>query len=89
MLGGTRDSDGSLKVTVVDGTTIVGLYASDGSINVVQSDGTPNGIYHKSGARRVTVASSGQKGLAPDGSYYVSENGSAGQKVTVVSGAFV
>jgi hypothetical protein len=83
-----RAADGSINVTVVDGTTYTGVTASDGSANVIDDAGTNQGSHHPCGAFRVTVASSGEMGRAPDGSAYVSEDGSAGYKVTVVTGAF-
>lgn len=81
--------DGSLRVTVVTGSSHVGTYAPDGSLNVkVRS--TETGYYHSSGAMLVTVRSSaGASVYAPDGSLYVSTTpyvyGS--QRVTVVSGS--
>lgn len=89
---GVYAQDGSLRVTVVDGSSHVGMYASDGSINVKKSNGSSDrGFYHwASGAVLVTVRSSAGGGVyAPDGSLYVSESpfvyGS--QRVTVVSGS--
>lgn len=89
---GVYAADGSLRVTVVDGTAHVGVYAADGSINVKKSNGsTDRGIYHwASGAILVTVrASAGASIYAPDGSLYVSESPyvSGSQRVTVVSGS--
>lgn len=86
---GVHAQDGSFRVTVVDGSTYVGTYASDGSLNVkVRSDEI--GYYDQSGAMLVTVRSSAGAGIyAQDGSLYVSESpyvyGS--QRVTVVSGS--
>lgn len=89
---GVYAADGSLRVTVVDGTTHVGVYAADGSINVKVSNGTTDhGFYHwASGAVLVTVRSvAGGSVYAADGSLYVSEtpfvHGS--QHVTAVSGS--
>lgn len=84
--------DGSWRVTVVNGTSHVGLYAADGSLNVKVSNGTTDrGIYHwASGAILVTVRNTaGASIYAPDGSLYVSaspyKHGS--RFVTVVSGS--
>lgn len=91
----TTAGDGSLNVTVVDGTELTGLFAADGSMNVYQSDGATLGArYHPCGAIRVTVSNttdnpSGQYHV-PDGSLYVSESPytDGGQPVTVVTGSF-
>jgi hypothetical protein len=63
--------DGSIVVTIVDGTTYTGLYAADGSWNVTE-DGT-YGLYHPCGAYRVTVVDgSTYTGIqAADGSWNV------------------
>ncbi len=58
----TRHPSGSVNVTVVDGTTFTGIYAPDGSLNVIVSTGTYLGLYHPCGAVQVTVV---------DGSSYV------------------
>jgi hypothetical protein len=63
-------SDGSVRVTLVDGVTYVGRYASDGSINVTL-DTAGFGIYHPSGAIRGTNVPSGATGIyASNGGYY-------------------
>lgn len=86
---GIYAEDGSLRVTVVDGNTFVGLYAADGSYNVkVRSD--EFGIYDQSGAILVTVRSTPGAGIyTPNDNLYVSTSpyvyGS--QRVTVVSGS--
>lgn len=50
------DSNGNVKVTVVDGNTRTGPQASDGSINVVINDGSSRtGIHHPCGAYNVIV----------------------------------
>jgi hypothetical protein len=49
---GSRAPDGSLYYTLVDGNTRVGLYAADGSINVVD-DPSAIGKYHPCGALRL------------------------------------
>lgn len=86
---GVYAADGSFRVTVVDGTTYVGTYAPDGSLNVkVRSDET--GYYDQSGAMLVTVKSVASASLyTNNGSIYVSTSpyvhGSV--RVTVVSGS--
>jgi hypothetical protein len=82
-----READGSVAVTVVDGTTRVGLFAADGSINVVLSDGVTlnKNVYHPCGALNVTLApTAGVGAYAPDGTLYVSEDNTGG---IFVSGA--
>lgn len=84
-------TDGSFRLTVVDGLSWTGVYAHDQSINVVVTSGTNwAGTYHPCGAWWVTVAPSGTiKARAPNGSLYVQETPytTGGQKVTVVSGS--
>lgn len=88
-------ADGSLNVTVVDGSELVGAYAPDGSLNVILAPDpvvAPVGLYHPCGAIYVTVAS-GSSPLpvyAPDGSLYVQEDSalSGPIRVTVVEGSF-
>ena len=89
---GRYAADGSWRVTVVDGTSWVGVFAADGSLNVKVSNGTTDrGIYHwASGAILVTVRlTAGASLYAPDSSLYVSESpyvyGS--RYVTAVSGS--
>lgn len=89
---GSYASDGSIRITVVDGTDLTGLHASDGSWYVVPSLGTiPVGVQHPCGAYWVTVVDSSSRGIqAPDGSLYVQETPytyQAGYRVTVVSGS--
>lgn len=85
-------SDGSINVTVVDGSTRTGDRAADGSLNVIVSPGSSFvGAYHPCGAWYVTVSPGTLiSAKAPDGSLYVQtspykEDG--GTKVTVVSGS--
>lgn len=85
-------ADGSLRITVVDGSTHAGVYAADGSINVIVSPGSSwVGAYHPCGAWYVTVSPGTLvPARAPDGSLYVQVspyNGTSGQNVTVVSGS--
>lgn len=63
------------RATVVDGTTRTGIYAEDGSNNVVVAeDATLKGIYHPCGAFNVTSTSDeNHKAYADDGSYYIHE----------------
>lgn len=86
-MAGVHAADGSINVTVVDGTANVGTTAPDGSINIIVSDGSNIGSHHTCGAFRVTVDGTGKVGRAPDGSAYVSVDGSGGYKVTVVGGS--
>lgn len=84
-------ADGSLNVTVVDGSTFTGAQAPDGSLYVVKRT-SEIGRYHPCGALLVTpiTSTNTQGALAPDGSLFVSEAGyfQTSQKVTVVSGTF-
>lgn len=89
-LGGAYASDGSLRVTVVDGSSSVPLRNADGSLNVILSDGTRGGVYHTCGALRVTVYSSGVPSYyASDGSMYVKDSPYTIDiiKVTVITGS--
>lgn len=84
---------GTFEVTVVDGSTYTGLYAADGSLNVIKYNGTYKGMYHPCGALLVTpVDGSAFVGFyAPDGSMNVIESTSracGALPVTVVSGSF-
>jgi len=84
-------ADGSLNVTIVDGTTLTGLIAPDGSRYAVVSDGSAFvGVTHPCGAMWVTNApTGGYVSLnAPDGSLYVAETRRDGaMHVTVLSGS--
>lgn len=84
-------SDGSINISVVDGSTYTGLQASDGSYYVVVSDGsTWRGTHHPCGGWWVTVSPTNNNYLyASDGSYNVSETPftNNGMHVTVVSGS--
>lgn len=85
-------SDGSLNISVVDGSTYVGRYAADGSMNVVASDGsTYTGLHHPSGAMYVILTASPITSIqAPSGAWYVSTSPfqTGSNRVTVVSGSF-
>lgn len=92
MSAGVYAADGSLRLTVVDGTTHTGIYAPDGSFNVVKATGLIFvGAYHPCGAWWVTPVTSGQVGYyAPDGSMNVAESpytAKGAVRVTVVSGS--
>lgn len=84
-------ANGSLNVTVVDGTSRTGLIAPDGSRYIVMSDGSaPIGVHHRCGAWNATYAPAGGTvpNKAPDGSFYVSDTRRDGALfVTVVSGS--
>lgn len=84
-------ADGSLRISVVDGTTYVGRYAADGSMNVVKSDGsTYTGLHHPSGAMYVVPTTSPIVSIQhPSGGWYVSESPyqTGSNRVTVVSGS--
>lgn len=74
---GLYSADGYIRITIVDGNSLTGLYAADGSWNAVLVDDTdtPVSIYHPCGAIRVveTVAQTGS--TAPNGALYVSGAG--------------
>jgi len=66
---------GHLQVTVVDGTTLTGLFAADGSINVFDASNETGfvGLQHPCGAINcVSVDGNSFTGAqAPNGAYYV------------------
>ena len=69
------NDDGSINVTVVDGTSFVGFYAADGSMNIQAAPGSGYcGLMSPAGCYYYTEATPGtHKGFyAPDGSLYVS-----------------
>lgn len=89
---GIYAADGSLKISVVDGSTWTGLYAANGdSINAVVAPSSGFvGAYHPSGAIYVTVGDGTALGYrAPNGALYVSETPytAGGTRVTVASGS--
>ena len=63
------------RATIVSGTSFTGLYAADGSFNVVESNGIGfKGIYHPCGAYWVTVSPlDNHPFYAEDGSVYISQ----------------
>lgn len=71
MANGIYASDGSIRYTVVDGTTGTGLYAADGSVNVVVNDTTYSGLYHPCGAWRASTGT-GVGLYDASGAYYLS-----------------
>lgn len=84
-------ADGRVNVTVVSGLAVTGLYAADGSWNVIavpDSNTSFVGAYHPCGALWVSVrVSDGYGGYANNGSLYVTESTKKGAlMITVVSG---
>lgn len=90
-MAGRYASDGSINVTVVSGSSITGLNALDGSLNVILSPGTLVGLHHPCGAMYVTLVSSGIHGYyAADGSMNIAVSpytSTGATRVTVVSGS--
>ena len=84
------NASGALRVTIVDGSTRTGLFAADGSWNVVVAPGSSYvGSYHRCGALYVTLTTSRTGYYAPDGSMYVAESPNLGATyVVAVSGSF-
>lgn len=86
-------ANGSINISVVDGSSYTGFYAADGSVNVVLSPGSGFvGAFHPCGAQYVTVSPGTSVPLrAPDGSLYVNVQSApstnTGQPVTVVAGS--
>jgi hypothetical protein len=90
--------DGSLRITVVNGTTLTGLNAPDGSMYVVE--GNPaihRGLYHPCGAMLVKVnadsTSSSIPAYSPEGFRNISlapfgTTITGAMRCTIVSGAF-
>ncbi|MDE2102797.1 MAG: hypothetical protein KGL39_36470 [Patescibacteria group bacterium] len=81
-------ADGSINVTVVAGTAWTGVFAQDGSLNVIH-DTTYFGVYHPCGALRYTKQTTPQPSIyAADGSINVSASPyqPGTRRVTVVSG---
>lgn len=68
--GGVFARSGALRVTIVSGATRTGLYAPDGSVNVVlESSGalSPPGMYHPCGALRLQSVGTSFGVFAPNG----------------------
>lgn len=74
---GLHSTSGAIRVTIVDGNTLTGLFASDGSWNIVlvSSSDTPQGLYHTCGAYRIVSASSELGVYAPNGAWYGDSSG--------------
>lgn len=93
-MAGIYAADGSLNISIVDGTVITGLHAADGSLNSVVAVApvvANTGINHPCGAQWVTRAVGavvvGKR--APDGSLYVATTpyaATGAERVTVVAG---
>lgn len=66
-------SSGKTRITIVDGTARTGLYAPDGSLNVVVvfQDDTYLGVYHPCGATRGTIWDGSRGQFAPNGAVYM------------------
>lgn len=65
---GVYAADGSMRVTLVLGTSYTGHYAPDGSVNVVKEDGP---MYHPCGAIRGVIPYGGRGLHAPSGAFYL------------------
>jgi hypothetical protein len=64
--------DNGRRYTIVSGASLTGLYAADGSYNIVLDDPTYKGVYHPCGAFRVNSNASIQQVYDPSGAYYLS-----------------
>lgn len=84
-MAGIYHTDGTIRVTIVDGADPVHLQAADGSLNIIETDTVPAPLHHPCGAVRVTNAD-GERVNAPDGSWY--KNRVLGRGITIVAGAF-
>ncbi len=62
-------NDGYINTTTVDGTSFTGIYAVDGSINVILDDSSNTGVYHPCGAIRIN-SSGGNSYYDPSGAVY-------------------
>jgi hypothetical protein len=69
MAYGVYSDSGKIRVTEVSGSALTGIYAADGSINIVVDDSTYNGVYHPCGAYRVN-SSAGTTLYDASGAYY-------------------
>lgn len=69
------NTDGTIKVTITDGSTRTGLQAADGSYYAVLNDGSElTGIQHASGGLNAVLLSSPSLSFqAPNGSLYVTQ----------------
>lgn len=68
-MAGVYKADGTIATTTVDGLTKTGIYAADGSINIVVDDASNKGLYHPCGAFRTNSGTSTQT-YDPSGAYY-------------------
>lgn len=66
---GIYDESGKIQVNVVDGTTRTGIYAADGSINIVVDDEDNTGVTHPCGALRAN-SGTGTETYDPSGAMY-------------------
>lgn len=69
MAYGIYNPDGTFRTTTVSGSTRTGLYAVDGSFNVVVDDASTKGLYHACGALRMN-SGSGTSCHDASGAYY-------------------
>lgn len=77
--------NGTIKYKIVDGTTSTGLFASDGSFNIVLDDSTHSGVYHPCGAFRVNSLK-GSTAYDTSGAFYINHIlGSFGGSNDVIS----
>lgn len=53
MAFGLYDANSKVRTTTVVGNALTGLYAADGSLNIVLDDASNKGVYHPCGALRV------------------------------------
>lgn len=67
------NQDGDIRVTVVNGNSLVGIQAADGSLNAVLNDGNSStGLHHRSGAfNAIEVTDTPSSVQAPNGSCYI------------------
>jgi len=66
---GRYAADGSIRVTLVSGSTYTGINAADGSMNVVNEEGS---LYHPCGAVRGRTALGTYTGVySPSGAFYM------------------
>lgn len=73
----TSNASGKLQLTIVDGTTLTGLYAADGSYNCVLTteSTTIKGLHHPCGGYWGTVGTNLSAPYnAPDGSMNIVQN---------------
>lgn len=83
MTYGLYDTNNAVRTTTVSGTSPTGLYAADGSINIVLNDVSHTGLYHPCGALRVN--SSTGVGYDPSGAYYLRTLLGAGNAVPQIT----